>query len=276
MAQQIREEFVNDVATTLNGAITNVATSLVVASATGFPAAVAGISQFRILVESEIMIVTATSGTTFTVTRDAEGTTAAAHATGVAVDHVLTAVALREWTPSWTPLPRMNRMLAWTADTTTIMSSSLTTGGTLYLNKIYIPQTIVVTNILCSVQTAASANLAASYAGIYDSAGILLGQTADIQTNLETTGTKTLPLSAPLTITGGPDVWVYVALLCPTGATTYPALARAAGSTVINFGLTAADGFRYGTSGASLATLPASFTISGMTSITAAYWFGLS
>jgi hypothetical protein len=58
------------------------------------PAALQG-GQFRAVIGSEIVIVTAgQSGTTWTITRAAEGTTAAAHAAGVSVAHVLTAESL--------------------------------------------------------------------------------------------------------------------------------------------------------------------------------------
>lgn len=87
-----RERFTNHFSTTLSGTITSGATSLSVASATGLPTA----GNFRIRVESEIMTVTAISGTTLTVTRGAEGTTAAAHNSGVAVDHILTAASLQK------------------------------------------------------------------------------------------------------------------------------------------------------------------------------------
>lgn len=66
--------------TTLNGAITNVATSVVVTSATGWPAA-----PFTIQVENEKMRVTNVATNTLTVTRGFDGTTGAAHSTGVAV-----------------------------------------------------------------------------------------------------------------------------------------------------------------------------------------------
>jgi hypothetical protein len=84
------ETFCNDPGTTLNGSITNVATSLVVASATGYPSS----GNFRIKVENELMIVTAVSGTTWTVTRGVESTTAASHSTGVAINAVLSAGGL--------------------------------------------------------------------------------------------------------------------------------------------------------------------------------------
>ena len=75
--------------TTLIGAINDSVTSLTVASAMGFAS-----GNFRILIDSEIMVVTAVSGTTLTVTRHAEGTSAAAHADAAPVYHVLTGGAL--------------------------------------------------------------------------------------------------------------------------------------------------------------------------------------
>lgn len=84
------EVYTNNASTTLNGTINNSVTSLVVTSATGFPTS----GNFRIIVEDEIMLVTAVSGTTFTVTRAHEGTTGASHASGVAVTQVHTAGAI--------------------------------------------------------------------------------------------------------------------------------------------------------------------------------------
>lgn len=86
------EQFANNATSLLVGNITNVATSLVVASGTPFPTA----GNFRILVESEIMLVTSVSGTTFTVTRAQEGTTGVAHVSGVVVAHILTAGAIAQ------------------------------------------------------------------------------------------------------------------------------------------------------------------------------------
>lgn len=84
------EQFANLAQTTLNGSITNIATTLTVTSATGFPVS----GQFRIIIDSEIILVTAISGTTFTIARGAEGTTGAAHSSGVLVTHVVTAASL--------------------------------------------------------------------------------------------------------------------------------------------------------------------------------------
>jgi type II secretory pathway pseudopilin PulG len=68
--------------TTVSGSVSASATSLSVASAAAFPAT----AEFRVKVDSEIMVVTAGAGTTtWTVTRAADGTTAATHNAGAAV-----------------------------------------------------------------------------------------------------------------------------------------------------------------------------------------------
>lgn len=71
--------------TTLNGAINDSVTSIVVYNTVTFPAV-----QFRIRIDTEIMIVTAISGKTLTVTRGAESTTAVAHSSNSNVVVVLT------------------------------------------------------------------------------------------------------------------------------------------------------------------------------------------
>lgn len=89
MAEQIK----NNASTTLSGSINNSVTSITVASATGFPSS----GNFRIKVESELMLVTAVAGTTWTVTRGIENTSAAAHANAVSVIHVLTEKGLETY-----------------------------------------------------------------------------------------------------------------------------------------------------------------------------------
>ncbi len=98
------EALTNEASSTLNGAILSGATTLTVASATGFPTA----GPFRIRVSgtltgggtgTEYMVVTAGFGTTtWTVTRAAElpYSTALGFATGAAVKHVVTTVGLFE------------------------------------------------------------------------------------------------------------------------------------------------------------------------------------
>lgn len=89
------EKYANNATTSLSAAITSTtATSITITSATLFPSS----PQFRILIDSEIMLVTGISGTTWTVTRGIEGSTAATHTTGSTVSLILTAGALDQIT----------------------------------------------------------------------------------------------------------------------------------------------------------------------------------
>ena len=72
---------------TLSSSISAGSTSISVASAASFPSS----PEFRIKIGDEVLKVTAVAGTTFTVTRGVEGTTAASHASGDAVEFTLTA-----------------------------------------------------------------------------------------------------------------------------------------------------------------------------------------
>ena len=87
------EQFANLAQTSLDGAIGAGDLTLVVTSASLFPAS----PQFRIRIDDELMIVTGVSGTTFTVTRAAESTSAASHANGALTTCVLTAGAITNY-----------------------------------------------------------------------------------------------------------------------------------------------------------------------------------
>jgi hypothetical protein len=84
------ENWANGGSSTLNGGITDSATSLIVTSASSFPV----YPDFKILIGSEILTVTAISSNTFTVIRGEDGTTAAAHSDTDAVTHVFTAAGI--------------------------------------------------------------------------------------------------------------------------------------------------------------------------------------
>lgn len=93
-----RELYVNDFPTALQDPITTVGeTTIVVEDGTTYPKT----GNFRVIIETEILIVTAVapiSGAyapaTWTVTRGAEGTTAATHTAGTRIDAIVTAGAL--------------------------------------------------------------------------------------------------------------------------------------------------------------------------------------
>jgi hypothetical protein len=91
----------NGATTSINqsGGITSSAISVTVAASTsaGFPDLTATPGQFRVQVEQELWLVTATSGTdgvNWTITRHIEGTTAASHVNGSQVVQTLTWAAL--------------------------------------------------------------------------------------------------------------------------------------------------------------------------------------
>lgn len=85
----IAELYTNAEETTLNGAINNSVTSIVVTDGSTFPT-----NNFRIKIEDEIIFVTSRSTNTLTVIRGAEGTTGVSHADTLPVNHVITAGAL--------------------------------------------------------------------------------------------------------------------------------------------------------------------------------------
>jgi hypothetical protein len=87
------ELFANSSSSTLNGAITNSQTTVTVTAAASFPTS----GNFRILIDSEILLVTAVGGNVFTVTRGIENTVAASHLTAAPVTGILTAGALSQY-----------------------------------------------------------------------------------------------------------------------------------------------------------------------------------
>lgn len=82
------KQFTNNAQDTLDGAITNASSSLALNSASEFPTS----GTFHILIDSEIILVGSVSGATFSsLTRGAEGTTAASHSSGATVTLIVTA-----------------------------------------------------------------------------------------------------------------------------------------------------------------------------------------
>lgn len=84
------EKLANNAVSTLNGAINNSVTTVTVTSAADFPAS----GNFHVIVDDEIMLVTAVSGNDFTVTRAQESTSAASHSSGVDIALILTAQSI--------------------------------------------------------------------------------------------------------------------------------------------------------------------------------------
>jgi hypothetical protein len=87
------QQYANGPVTTVadSGGISSSATTLTLASATGYPSS----GNFTIEIDSEIILVTAISGTSLTIARGQEGTTAASHAQGSFIYFPLTAASLQ-------------------------------------------------------------------------------------------------------------------------------------------------------------------------------------
>ncbi len=87
-------KFTNGGKTTLSGAMNGSTdpVTFTVASAAGFPTS----GQFNVIIEDEILLVTSVSGNDFTANRAQEGTTIAAHSSGVDVNQSLTALGITE------------------------------------------------------------------------------------------------------------------------------------------------------------------------------------
>jgi hypothetical protein len=90
MAAPKREQFKNAASNQLNGAINNSTTSVTVDDGSVFPS----VGNFRILIDTEIMLVTARSGNVLTVVRGQESTAAASHADDAKVTHIVTQASL--------------------------------------------------------------------------------------------------------------------------------------------------------------------------------------
>ena len=97
-----QEQKANLAQSSLTSTISDVAASLTVDSAASFPTS----PQFRIILDDELMLVTAVAGAVFTVTRAIEGTTGVGHAGGTTVTLVETEAGQvrfqRDWSnPLW-------------------------------------------------------------------------------------------------------------------------------------------------------------------------------
>lgn len=87
------ERFANNATTTLSSAINASVTSISVADASPFPTD----GDFRIIIDNELLLVTGVSGTTFTVERGVEGSTADSHNSSVVVVHIATSDGMQQY-----------------------------------------------------------------------------------------------------------------------------------------------------------------------------------
>jgi hypothetical protein len=178
-----------------------------------------------------------------------------------------------------TPGPEDAGFLAWNFDLALIGNSTALSSGNVYLQRIDVHRALTVTNV-CAAYVTAGNTLTSSecFAGLYNSAGVLVGTTAD--QSAAWVGTAQKVLQMPLS--GGPFIvspgFYWVAFLA--NGTTGPALGRLSSisnpADYINSTMTAAT-YRIANVTGSKTTLPASITPASNAQATVqAFWAGLS
>ena len=88
-----REVFQNNTSDTLSASCISTDLTISVATGSKFPAT----GDFHVLVDSEIMLVTARSTNTLTVVRGQEGTTAAAHSSAAVITLIWTVGSMQQY-----------------------------------------------------------------------------------------------------------------------------------------------------------------------------------
>ncbi len=171
--------------------------------------------------------------------------------------------------------PAAQNLVAWTYDPSLAVNVIELTGGTVYLAKLHITQTIAVTKLYWWMAVAGSGTTAGqNFGGLYSSAGTRL-VTADADATVTASaGLQTLTLSST-SLTAGSFVWGAVVF----NATAKPTVAYGAGAagatSSLNAGLTAAT-YRYATAGTSQTSLPSSITpASNSASLLAGPWMAI-
>lgn len=166
-------------------------------------------------------------------------------------------------------------LLAWSIDPSQAANSTVLTAD-ITMMRVNVRQPRPISNVVTFLVTAGTALTAgACWAGLYNSSGVLVGQTADQATAWLTAGTKVMPLASTVNATPGA---YYVAYLA-TG-TTLPALAREGQQTggsdgLINIGMTAGTA-RTATAARVGNTLPASIAMGGRTMIPQSFFTAVS
>lgn len=166
-----------------------------------------------------------------------------------------------------------HNFLCWTYDPAVGMAGLLVpAGGTLNLIKMKLDQAALVSNItMCVVTGGATLTSGQNFAVLYSSAGALIGQTATQHTAWQSTGLKTMALTAAVTVPAG---YCYAGFWCV--GSTLPNFSRGNQTTAAggNAGL-AAPNLRASTADASLTTTaPANYGT--QTASANAWWMALS
>jgi hypothetical protein len=171
------------------------------------------------------------------------------------------------------PGPADMGLVAWSMDPYTAVGTwLLATGGSVYGMALWVRRNVTVTTMLVSPSTTAGTLTASSSWGLlYNSAGTLIGQTADQSTAWATGGTKVMTLSAVTSLALTPGLyWGAVVSTATTGAlptfrATSSGVSLAASSNFGAGGSVAVASSRFGVLATGVTTAPGNITPSAIT-----------
>jgi hypothetical protein len=159
------------------------------------------------------------------------------------------------------PLPGDLGFKYWDYDLFLASASFTTVAGVVQLVRFQAPTSESITNVHLRVSTA-GATVANAFAAVVASDGTVLGTSADISTTLQSTGFKTIPVTA--SVTGGAGVFAWVAVLVGS-AGTLPQLSAVPSTLHNDFPGAAVTNARHAKSGTGQTAMPGSFTPSSFT-----------
>lgn len=187
------------------------------------------------------------------------------------INTINTSIQRLEWRPddyNW---------IAWNFDPAVIQNPIASVSGTIYMSAMIIRVQTTITNIITNIATAGSGLTAGqNLAGIYDSSGNRLGQTADQSASWNSVGNKIMAISGG-SIVVNPGKY-FVAFM--SNGTT-PAQPWSSSSTAVIAGTGPASSLnnanaRFMTGPTAQTSLPSTINIGTLTSVGQTRWFALS
>jgi hypothetical protein len=169
------------------------------------------------------------------------------------------------------PAPDDQGYFGWAYDPVQAANLSQLTAGQGVLVKVKTTRAGTVSNICLNVNTLGSGFTASSsYAALYNLSGARLGITGDLAGILNTTGAKSIPLTAGVSVAANTFYYVYIVI----NATTMPSLNRAGNIGAINQN-TSAGTFRFATIGSGITSPPSSIDLATSAALSTSYWTAL-